>query len=104
MEQVMINLVTNAVHASDKAGSNKIELRAWTEDGRPRMAVTDYGRGIDPDKMNKIFIPFYSTREGGSGIGLSFSKHVVQLHHGRIRVESLPGQKTTFTIELPQSF
>jgi len=103
MEQVMINLVTNAVYASEKAGSNKIELHAWVENDRPRMSVTDYGRGIDPDKMNKIFIPFYSTREGGSGIGLSFSKHVVHLHHGRIRVESLPGQKTIFTIELPQS-
>jgi len=53
-------------------------------------------------KIDKIFIPFYSTREGGSGIGLSFSKHVVYLHHGRIKVESIPGIKTTFTINFLQ--
>ena len=104
MEQVLINLVTNAVYASNQASKKRIELKAWLENNRPRIAVTDYGRGIDPDKMNKIFIPFYSTREGGSGIGLSFSKHVVHLHHGRIKAESRPGEMTTFTLELPGSW
>jgi two-component system nitrogen regulation sensor histidine kinase NtrY len=103
MEQVLINLVTNAIHASSRAVNKRIELRAWMENSRPRIAVTDYGHGIEHEKMNKIFIPFYSTREGGSGIGLSFSKHVVHLHHGRIKTESIPGEKTTFTLELPQS-
>ena len=103
MEQVLINLVTNAVYASNRSSQKMIELKAWSDDKRPRIAVTDYGRGIDPDKMNKIFIPFYSTREGGSGIGLSFSKHVVHLHHGRIKVESKSGEKTTFILELPRS-
>jgi nitrogen fixation/metabolism regulation signal transduction histidine kinase len=102
MEQVLINLVTNAIYASKNAKSRIIELMAWVEDHRFCIAVTDHGKGIDPDKINKIFIPFFSTREGGSGIGLSFSKHVIHLHHGRIKVESKPGAKTTFKIEIPE--
>lgn len=103
MEQVLINLMTNAVYASKNAKTKIIELMAWRDDNRFCIAVTDQGKGIDPDKMNKIFIPFFSTREGGSGIGLSFSKHVIHLHHGRIKVESKPGVKTTFMIEILES-
>jgi len=101
MEQVLINLVTNAIYASELTSEPIIELSAWIDESGPRIAVTDHGRGIDPEKKSRIFIPFYSTREGGSGIGLSFSKHVMYLHRGRIKVDSEPGVKTTFVLELP---
>jgi nitrogen fixation/metabolism regulation signal transduction histidine kinase len=100
-EQVLINLVTNAIYASEYNSSLVIKMSAWLSDWGPRIEVTDYGKGIEPDKLNKIFIPFYSTREGGSGIGLSFSKHVMYLHKGRIKVESKAGEKTTFLLEFP---
>jgi two-component system, NtrC family, nitrogen regulation sensor histidine kinase NtrY len=102
MDQVLINLLTNAVHACTKTSRPVIELKAWAENNSPRIEVADNGSGISPDKMNKIFIPFYSTREGGSGIGLSFSKHVIYLHSGRIKVQSEPGIRTSFLIQFPQ--
>jgi signal transduction histidine kinase len=102
LEQVLINLVTNAIYASEKNPEPVIRMSAWLIDNGPRIEVTDYGKGIDPDKLGKIFIPFYSTREGGSGIGLSFSKHVMYLHRGRIKVDSKVGEKTTFLLEFPQ--
>jgi nitrogen fixation/metabolism regulation signal transduction histidine kinase len=102
MDQVLINLLTNAVYASSKTVEPVIELKAWVHDMAPRIEVADNGAGITSDKLNKIFIPFYSTREGGSGIGLSFSKHVIYLHKGRIKVQSDPGFRTSFLIQLPK--
>lgn len=101
MEQVLINLLTNSMYALAGTPDPKIRMNAKTDGTRVEIAVTDNGRGIEPSKMDKIFIPFFSTREGGSGIGLSFSKQVIHQHHGRIRVTSDPGISTTFTIELP---
>jgi signal transduction histidine kinase len=66
------------------------------------MHVEDNGKGIDEDVMKKIFIPFYSTRDSGSGIGLSFSKFVILQHGGRIRVESKKNEHTKFIIDLPK--
>ncbi|MBS0000083.1 MAG: ATP-binding protein [Cyclobacteriaceae bacterium] len=102
MDQVLINLLTNAIYASKNSGLPVIELKAWEFEDGQQIEVADNGTGISPDKMNKIFIPFYSTREGGSGIGLSFSKHVIHLHKGRIKVHSVPGKGTSFILEFPK--
>ena len=64
------------------------------------LEIVDNGQGIDADKIEKIFIPFFSTRNGGSGIGLSLSKQIIYLHHGRLKVKSTHGKGSTFRIEI----
>jgi two-component system, NtrC family, nitrogen regulation sensor histidine kinase NtrY len=68
------------------------------EYGRVQVTVGDNGPGIEAHVLERVFIPFYSTKKEGSGIGLSFSRQVMRLHHGTIRAHSLPGRQTTFTL------
>ena len=100
MEQVLINLISNSIFALESMNKPAIEIRAFPDKRQTIIEVTDNGKGIDPDKIDKIFIPFFSTREGGSGIGLSLSKQIIYLHHGRLKVKSSPGKGTTFRIEI----
>ena len=90
------------MYALDKTENPEVEINISDSEGRVFIYISDNGNGIEPGKMDKIFLPFYSTREDGSGIGLSFSKQVLHLHHGRIRVTSIPGKETTFTLDLPK--
>ncbi len=100
MEQVLINLISNSIFALESASKPTIKVKAFIAKHQTIIEVTDNGKGIGPDKIDKIFIPFYSTREGGSGIGLSLSKQIIYLHHGRIKVKSSSGKGTTFRIEV----
>ena len=100
MEQVLINLISNSIFALETKDDPSIEVKALKRKHHTIIEVIDNGKGIEPDKMNKIFIPFFSTREGGSGIGLSLSKQIVYLHHGGLKVKSKPGKGTTFRIEI----
>jgi nitrogen fixation/metabolism regulation signal transduction histidine kinase len=96
--QVLINLVKNAEEALKKKENGKISIKAEiNKNGRPQIAVNDNGTGIPGDLLDKIFVPFFSTKENGSGIGLSLSRQIMQKHGGTLKVESLP-QKTCFTI------
>jgi signal transduction histidine kinase len=65
--------------------------------------VEDNGRGLDREALEKIFIPFYSTREAGSGIGLSLSRQIMQQHGGKLTARSQPGQGSSFTLWFPDS-
>lgn len=98
ISQVLINLVKNAfqANAENKAAKVKI-ISALGESGRPVIRVIDNGPGIPEDVLDKIFIPFFTTKENGSGIGLSLSRQIMQMHGGSLKVESKP-QKTTFSI------
>lgn len=97
--QVLVNLVKNASEASDGV----IELNASRmADGNIEISVRDYGHGILPEVMNSIFVPFFTTKPQGSGIGLSLCKQIVKQHGGRLQVKSSPGRGSTFTIVLPQ--
>lgn len=97
--QVLVNLVKNASEASDGV----IELNASRmADGNIEISVRDYGHGILPEVMNSIFVPFFTTKPQGSGIGLSLCKQIVKQHRGRLQVKSSPGRGSTFTIVLPQ--
>lgn len=100
MDQVLINLVSNSIYALEHTDKPKIALKTFSEKLHTIIEITDNGKGIDPDKLEKIFIPFFSTRDGGSGIGLSLSKQIIYMHHGRLKVKSTPGKGTTFRIEL----
>ena len=99
LEQVLLNLLANSAQALDKTPSGKIEMTAQLEErGKVIIRVADNGPGIPKDLQEKIFIPFFTTRETGSGIGLSLSRQILHMHHASISVYSHPGEKTVFTI------
>ena len=99
IEQVLINLVLNSMYALEKSPDPLIKLNGFIDrSGHGIIQVIDNGPGIPEDIIEKIFIPFYTTRKGGSGIGLSLSQQIMRAHRGNIRVNSLPGQGTTFTL------
>ncbi len=100
-EQVLINLLTNSMYALDKQPDPTIDINVSQNGSKVMFQVKDNGKGIEAEVLKKIFIPFFSTRDGGSGIGLSFSKFVILQHSGRIRVESKIDKGALFIIELP---
>jgi len=99
IEQVLINLVKNSIEALMTKSDRKIELSAWLDSqGRVVIQVRDNGPGIEPEAIDKIFIPFFTTKETGSGIGLSLSRQIMRLHGGAISVSSKADQETVFTL------
>lgn len=100
MEQVFINLIVNALEAVKEAENPKIILSAdATLDRKIILKVGDNGQGMPEEVMDKIFIPFFSTKKSGSGIGLSLCKQIVMLHKGTIQVQSREGQGTVFVMQ-----
>jgi two-component system, NtrC family, nitrogen regulation sensor histidine kinase NtrY len=101
LEQVLINLVKNSMEAFEKP-DGIITLRASNQpDGTISIMVIDNGKGIKPEDLENIFVPSFTTKETGTGIGLSISKQIIQLHGGVITVKSRPDEETCFEIELP---
>jgi len=99
LEQVLINLLLNAIQAVEKRPHAKIELRARLDDrGRVLLQIADNGPGILPEVMEKMFIPFFTTKSGGSGIGLSLSRQIMRLHRGTISAHSQLNTETVFTL------
>jgi signal transduction histidine kinase len=107
IEQVLLNLIINARQAMPRGGRLRIEVRENPRTHMAELAVADTGVGISPEQLRLIFEPFYTTKEpdehghGGTGLGLSVCRQIIEQHHGRIRVESLVGKGSTFTIKLP---
>jgi signal transduction histidine kinase len=101
MKQVALNLLLNAVQAMP--GGGHLTLKGQnSEDGQwIRISIQDSGMGIPSEDMNKLFDPFFSTKEGGVGLGLSITHRIIDQHHGKIEVESTPGEGTLFTVWLP---
>ncbi len=100
LEQVLINLLKNAAEAASTQPAPLIGLHGGVEHGRLTITVTDNGPGIAPNDRERIFIPFYTTKKEGTGIGLSLSRQIIQQHGGGIFVTSEPHQATTFIIKL----
>lgn len=99
IEQVLINLIKNAIQSFDEQPEKLIELRGYkSEKGNPVISVKDNGAGIDVEALEKIFIPFFSTKKTGSGIGLSLSKQIMRQHEGNITVKSKLGEGTEFLL------
>ncbi len=97
--QVLVNLSKNAIQALK--ATNKAQLQfisGITEKGQKYIVVKDNGPGIPPEIMNQIFVPFYTTKNDGTGIGLSLSKQIMHLHGGMLNVFSIPNQETSFTL------
>lgn len=102
-EQVLINLINNATEAfTDHPNvAKKIEVEADIRNQETLFTVRDNGGGILPEQLDKIFVPFYTTKKKGSGIGLSLSRQIVRLHGGNITVQSEVGTGSIFTLTLP---
>ena len=99
IEQVLINLVINSVHALKDVENPSIKILAIASSTkRVSISVADNGQGIKPDIMEKIFVPFFTSKKEGSGIGLSLSREIMRLHKGNITVKSKPGEETVFTL------
>lgn len=98
IEQVLINLVKNAMESLSQNGSGKIELNGRYVDQAIIIEVIDNGPGIIPEAINRIFIPFFTTKKTGSGIGLALSRQIMQMHNGSLTVESNPEVATVFTL------
>jgi nitrogen fixation/metabolism regulation signal transduction histidine kinase len=99
IEQVLINIFRNSLEAINGISNPKIELTAETDGlGNPVIKVIDNGKGITETVAEKIFIPFFTTKQQGSGIGLSLSKQIIRLHKGTIGVTSRPNEKTVFKL------
>lgn len=96
IEQVLINLITNAKHALKGVENPLITLKTYLRESEKVIEVTDNGMGIDDSKIDQIFIPFFSTKEQGSGIGLSLSKQIMKKHKGDLTVKSESGQGASF--------
>jgi len=106
IEQVLINIVLNAKDAVQTTKNPEIQINSKKSGDKISIEVIDNGNGIPDKQMDKIFIPFYTTKEnqpagkaGGSGIGLSLSRQIMHLHGGSISVQSMPGVETIFTLE-----
>lgn len=98
ISQVLINLLKNAVEALKNTKNGQIKLAAgYNENGRIEITVSDNGPGISDELTDKIFIPFFTTKESGSGIGLSLSRQIMLLHGGSLKVKTQPGS-TAFTL------
>jgi signal transduction histidine kinase len=108
IEQIILNLVINARQAMPHGGRLKIELRENAERDTAEIAIADTGNGIAPEHLRQIFEPFFTTKQpdsygrGGTGLGLSVCRQIIEQHHGRIRVESVVGKGSTFTLKLPK--
>ena len=107
IEQVLLNLIINARQAMPRGGHLRLEVRDNPHTQMVELSVADTGVGIPADRLRLIFEPFYTTKEpdeqghGGTGLGLSVCRQIIEQHQGRIRVESLAGKGSTFAVKLP---
>ncbi|HRZ77609.1 MAG TPA: ATP-binding protein [Bacteroidales bacterium] len=99
VDQVIINLLLNAIDAVREKQEPQVGIRAYArDDGKVVIEVSDNGQGITPDILDKIFMPFFTSKKHGSGIGLSLSRQIMSLHKGNISVRSVPGEGSVFTL------
>jgi two-component system nitrogen regulation sensor histidine kinase NtrY len=96
VEQVMINLITNSIHALEKTLQPSIVLKSYYQDKQTVIEIQDNGKGIPDKELTEIFVPFFTTKKDGSGIGLSLSKQIMSLHGGSIKVKSQLHAGTSF--------
>ncbi len=101
MEQVLLNLIKNAMEATDEKG--RITVSTGSRDQQVWFSVQDTGRGMPPEVLDKIFHPFFTTKDKGTGLGLAVIHKIITDHRGTITVESAAGEGSTFTVRLPQN-
>lgn len=108
IEQILVNLVINARQSMPTGGRLKVEVRDNPTGDTVDIKIADTGVGISPENLRQIFEPFFTTKSpdeygrGGTGLGLSVCRQIIEQHHGRIRVESVVGKGSTFVVKLPK--
>lgn len=98
VEQALINLVTNSIYALEHAEHPVIEISYKLDQNKLYLEVSDNGKGIEAELIEKIFVPFFTTRKNGSGIGLTITRNIMKMHQGNLEVSSVPFEQTTFSL------
>jgi two-component system, NtrC family, nitrogen regulation sensor histidine kinase NtrY len=101
LHRALSNLVLNAMDAMPNGGA--LRLRSRRDDGKAIIEIADTGSGLTREECERIFTPYYTSKQHGTGLGLAIVQSVVSDHGGRISVQSEPGHGTTFVIELPEN-
>jgi C4-dicarboxylate-specific signal transduction histidine kinase len=104
LEMILLNLWKNALESFPEEQKNKrVVLRSLIQKGRVCIQLEDNGSGITPELIDQVFVPFFSTKERGSGIGLSLSRQIMNNHQGSIHLESVPGSRTVVSLAFNQN-
>jgi signal transduction histidine kinase len=108
LKQAALNLMLNAMQAMGSApradgAAHELMLRIEDDHGRARLHVIDTGPGVPPDRIDGIFLPYVTTKTGGTGLGLPVARRIAREHGGDVKVHSEPGRGSDFTIELPSA-
>jgi signal transduction histidine kinase len=101
VEQLLINLIINAAHASQNGSSIHLVVRNFLDD--VQITIQDEGEGMTHDTLHRAFEPFFTTKAKGTGLGLSICRRIVEVHGGRIKVNSQLGNGTSVSITIPQN-
>ena len=102
LRSVFNNLFINAVQSMGTEGGH-LSVKIAPDNGLVRFEIADTGNGISSENLSKIFEPYFSTKETGTGLGLAIVHKIVDIHHGKIEVESIEGEGTKFTVKLPKA-
>lgn len=101
IEQVLLNLLINGIEAIDGSSPGRITIETGSSDGEVQIRISDTGCGFSQENKERIFQPFFSTKEHGTGLGLAISRRIVETHKGRILISSEEGKGATFTVVIP---
>jgi two-component system nitrogen regulation sensor histidine kinase NtrY len=101
LEQALINLLHNAMDALSGIEHPQVELRCWLRDEHCAISVCDNGKGLDSGSLDRIFVPFFTTKPGGSGIGLSLARQIAHAHHGQLEAAANKPRGAIFTLSIP---
>ena len=103
LRQVFTNVMQNALEATERQRSGRVEVRLHQRETAGVVEIADNGVGIQPEHREKIFLPFYTTKPTGTGLGMAIVKKIMDLHGGEIEIDSAPGQGTTIRLIIPRS-
>jgi PAS domain S-box-containing protein len=103
LRQVFSNVVKNALEATERRPAGRVEVSLLRRDGVAVVEVADNGTGMEPEHREKIFLPFYTTKPTGTGLGMAIVKKIMDLHGGEIEIDSAPGRGTTVRLVIPRA-
>jgi signal transduction histidine kinase len=103
LRQVFTNVLTNALEATDRQPRARVEVRLFRRGASAVVEVRDNGVGMAPEQRDKVFLPFFTTKPTGTGLGMAIVKKIMDLHNGEIEIDSLPGGGTAVRLVIPRA-
>jgi signal transduction histidine kinase len=103
LRQVFSNVVKNALEATERRPGGRVEVRLFERAGAALVEVSDNGTGMEAASRDKVFLPFYTTKPTGTGLGMAIVKKIMDLHGGEIEIETAPGRGTTVRLVIPRA-